>query len=385
MAGLRGPGTLDRMLFAELSRLFAATLGGIVLLYLVIDFADRGSIYFAQRAAQVTQGAWARAVLELYVNKAAVVGHQLAPAALIIAAALLVTQLARRGELTALQSVGVSPLRLCHPIAAFAALLAVSLVVLQERLVVNADARAEEIMARVFNRWADYFAWHAESSWVRGREGRIFRLGAPKGSGFEPATVLEIGAPFRLARRLDAGRLEQVEPGRWRLLDAVDRRFAAPAAPAVPGAGTPETAITEVRSAELLQSWPDTLEELSLRNGRPRQLPWGALREQAARRLRLGQPAREYQVAIAERASSPLLGVPAALAAVGLTLSRGRKRKPGARPLPAALALGIGLSLGLWALTVVLHAAAASGSISPWLAGCGPSVGCAALAAVTLR
>ena len=379
MPGIRGPGTLDRMLLSELSRLFAATLGGIVLLYLVIDFADRGSIYFAQRAAQVTPGAWARAVVELYANKAAVVGHQLAPAALIIAAALLVTQLSRRGELTALQSVGTSPLRLCLPVAAFAALLAVCLVVIQERVVVNADARAEEIMARVFNRWADYFAWHAESSWVRGREGRIFRLGAPDGGGFEPATVLEIGAPFRLARRIDARRLEQAGEGRWRLLDAVDRRYGAP------GEGPPEASIVEVRSAELWQAWPDTLEELSLRNGRPRQLPWGALREQAARRERLGQPAREYQVAIAERASSPLLVVPAALAAVGLTLSRGRKRAPGTRPLPAALALGIGLSLGLWALTVVFHAAAVGGSVDPWLAGCGPSLGCAALAAVTLR
>ena len=374
-----GFGALDRMLLRELARLFVATLGGVVLLYLVIDFADRGSIYFTQSAAAVTRGAWARAVVELYANKAAVVAHQLAPAALIIAAALLVTQLSRRGELTALQSLGVSPLRLCLPVALFAALLAAGLVVLQERLVVNADARTEEIMARVFNRWSDYFAWHAESSWVRGREGRIFRLGPPAEGGFQPVTVLEIGAPFRLARRIDARRLEPAGPGRWRLFDAVDRRFAAP------GEGPAEASITELRSPELLLALPDTLEELSLRNGRPRQLRWGALREQAARRERLGQPAREYQVTIAERAASSFLVVPAALASVGLTLSRGRRRAAGARPLPAALALGIGLSLGLWALTVVLHAAAVGGSIAPWLAGAGPSLGCAILAAATLR
>ena len=91
-------------------RLFVATLGGVVLIYLVIDFADRAHTYSGR--------AWGRAAAELYANKAAVVAYQLAPAALIIAAALVVTLLSRRGELTALLALGVRPLRLASPIAA---------------------------------------------------------------------------------------------------------------------------------------------------------------------------------------------------------------------------------------------------------------------------
>jgi lipopolysaccharide export system permease protein len=367
------PGTLDRMLLRELLRLFTATLGGVVLLYLVIDFADRGSIYRGR--------AWA-SVAELYANKAAVVGHQLAPAALIIAAALLVAWLGRRGELTGLFSVGCSPLRLCAPIALFAAGLSGALVWMQERVVVFADARAEEITATRFNRWGDWAVWHAESSWVRGREGRIFRLGTPVGLGFEPASVLEVDAKFRLLRRLDAKRLEFAGPGEWRLSEVVERRYAG--APPPSGAGAAGGSILELTSPSLLQPFPDTLEELSLRNGRPRQLPWGALREQAARRERLGQPVREYQITLAERAFAPLLLVPAALAAVGLLLRRTRRNGGRGLPLSAALALGLGLSLALWALTVVLHAAAVGGALPPWLAGAVPSVCCAALAAAVL-
>ena len=176
--------------------MFFATLGGVVLVYLVIDFADRAHTY--------TGRAWGRAAAELYANKAAVVAYQLAPVALIIAAALLMTLLSRHGELTALFALGVRPLRLAAPIAAFAAVLGVALVWLGERVVVGADARAEEIQVTRFNRWGDWATYHAGSSWVRGKFGRIYHLGPQRDGGWEPATVLEIAQPFRLSRRIDA-------------------------------------------------------------------------------------------------------------------------------------------------------------------------------------
>src|SRR4051812_47207958 len=134
------------------------TLGGVVLLYLVIDFADR--------AHGFTGRAWGRAAAELYLNKAAVVAYQLAPAALIIAAALLITLLGRRGELTAVLSVGVRPLRIALPVAAFASVLGASLFWLGEKVVVGADARVEEIQVKRFNRWGDWATYHTGTSWL---------------------------------------------------------------------------------------------------------------------------------------------------------------------------------------------------------------------------
>src|SRR5207302_5101075 len=199
------------------------TLGGVVVVYLIIDFADRAHAF--------TGRAWGRAAAELYVNKAAVVAYQLAPAALIIAAALLVTMLSRRGELTALQSVGVRPLRLAAPVALFAAALGIALFWLGEKVVVTADARAEEIQVKRFNRWGDWATYHTGASWLRGEHGRIYHLGSKRDGGWEPATVLEIAPPFRLARRIDARRLEPAGPRRWRLLDVVETRYALSAEP----------------------------------------------------------------------------------------------------------------------------------------------------------
>jgi len=350
------------MLLAELAKLFAATLGAVVLLYLVIDFADRGSIYHGD--------AWLLAVAELYADKAAVVALQLAPGALVIASALLIAQLDRRGELTAMLSLGVRPLRLCLPLAAFALLLGAGMVALEENVVVFADARAEEITAVHFHRWGDYGEWHAKQRWVRGKEGRFFLLGEQKGAGFEPATVFEVGAPFRLVRRLDAHRLEQLADGSWRLTDAVERRYQ-------------DASIEETRAAELRLSLPDRLEELALRSGRPRQLPWRDLVEQAQRRAALGQPDVEYRTAVVERAAQPFIPLPAALAAVGLTLRR-RKGKARPPPLASALASALVLVLALWTLSVVAHAAAVGGNLSPLSAGLLPLVASALFAALCL-
>lgn len=362
---LRAPiPTVDRLLLRELVQLFIATLGGVVLLYQVIDFADRGSGYHVERFGM------ASALIELYADKAAVVVLQLAPGALVISVALLLAQLDRRGELTALLSIGLRPRRLAVPISAFALLLGGGMILLQENVVVHADARAEEITAVLFHHWNDYGAWHAQKHWVRGKERRFFLLGERRGEGFEPASVFELEEPFHLVRRLDGRRLEQVDNGRWRLLDAVERRY-----------GKDE--IAETKAGEIPLALPDRLEDLALRSGRPRQLPWSDLRQQAVLRAAVGQPDIEYRITIWERLAQPILPLAAALAAFALTLRR-RRGKPRPPTLASALALALVLVLGLWALSVVAHAAAVGGTIAPPLAAALPLAACALLTLAAL-
>jgi lipopolysaccharide export system permease protein len=359
-------GHLDRHLAAQLSKLFVATLGGVVVLYLVVDFADRAHGFSGR--------AWGKAALELYWNKGLVVAYQLAPAALIIAAALLATLLSRRGELTALYALGVRPARVAVPVGAIAVSLGVFLFFLGERVVVRADARAEEIQAKRFNRWGDWSTYHAGASWLRGEENRVYHLGSEVNGGWEPATILEIAPPFRLARRIDARRLEPAGNGLWRLYDAVEILYAPSA--------DPGGAIEERRAAVLIEHFPETAADLALRSGRPRQLPWRALREQAQRRAKLGQPVREWRLALAERVAQPATLVPAALAGLGLILWRARRRRR--LPLAGAVALGIALSLALWAVSIVAHAASLSGGLPVWVAGALPPAFAAAVAAWTL-
>jgi lipopolysaccharide export LptBFGC system permease protein LptF len=360
-------GQLDRMLVREMGRLFTATLGGVVLIYLVVDFADRAHGFFGR--------AWGRAVAELYLNKAAIVTYQLVPAALIIAASLLATLLARRGELTALFAMGVRPLRLALPVAALAAVVGAGLFWLNEAVVVRADARVEEIQVKRFNTWGDWGAYHAGSSWLRGQEGRIYHLGPLRDGGWEPATVLEIAQPFRLARRIDARRLETAPDHRLRFLDAVETRYGP--------SDEPGGSIEERKAEVLIEAFPESASDLLLRSGRPQQLGWRQLRQQIRLREHSGQRAREYELAIAERAAQPLQAVPATLAGLGIALALQRPRRR--LPLAAAVASGLGLSLVLWAASVVGHALSMSGSLSSVIAAAIPGAFAVLCAAVTFR
>src|SRR3954465_5296352 len=96
------------MILAEPTRLFVGTLGGVVIIYLVIDFADRAHTY--------TGRAWGRAAAELYAYKGSVGAYRPPPAGPSIAAALLIALLSRHGELTALFALGVRALRLALPV-----------------------------------------------------------------------------------------------------------------------------------------------------------------------------------------------------------------------------------------------------------------------------
>lgn len=369
LAGARVLGLLDRLLARELLRLFLATLLGVLALYLLIDYADRSHTFVGKD--------WLRSAAELYANKAAMVTYQVAPGAAIIAVGLLVALLARRGELDAVFALGVSPLRIALPVTVVALALGVGLFALGESVVIGANARAESIDVKRFGRWGDFTRYHPGASWVRGQRGRVFHLGGLRDGGFEPATILEIGPPFRLVRRIDARRLEPAGPGRWRLLDAVEWRYGPGASPALPGGE-----LRERRADVLIEELPERLEELSLRTGRPQQLPWRQLREQAARRMTLGQPVREYDLALAERAAQPIQVVPAALASLGLSL---RRRRDGRRrPLAAAIALGLALSLLLWAVATAARASALQGALPPSLAAFSSALASSLVAALTL-
>ncbi|TMB34302.1 MAG: LptF/LptG family permease [Deltaproteobacteria bacterium] len=95
-----------------------------------------------------------------------------------------------------------------------------------------------------------------------------------------------------------------------------------------------------------------------------------------------GQRAREYEAALTERAATPVHVIPAALAALGLTLKLQRPRRR--MPLAGAVALGMGLSMVLWAASVIAHAIAVSGALEPWIAAAIPGLLSALIAALTL-
>ncbi len=87
-----------------------AALAGVVAIYLAVDFVDNSAAFGG--------AGWLPAVLELYANKAAVVARMVAPAAMILGAAIAVSGLRRTREYTALRAMGLGPWRLAVPVLA---------------------------------------------------------------------------------------------------------------------------------------------------------------------------------------------------------------------------------------------------------------------------
>ena len=213
---------MSRTVFLFVCREYLKVAGGIfvalVAVFLVGDFVDRAKAYTGED--------WISAVAELYAYKALVSGHQLAPAALLLGAGAAVSGLRKRGELTALQSLGFPPRAVLLPIGACAMVLCLGLVAFDELVVVDASRKVEEITVNRFKRWGDWRFYFFPKQWFR-RGPNVFHLRAGDVEhGFQNVTVLTLREDFTLARRLDAGLMEAMEGNTWRMRDVIERNFA---------------------------------------------------------------------------------------------------------------------------------------------------------------
>ncbi len=329
-----------------------AALAGVVAIYLAVDFVDNSAGFGGH--------GWFPAALELYANKAAVVVRMVAPAAMILGAAIAVSTFRRTREYTALRAMGLGPWRLAVPVLAVTFGLGVALVILHDTVGVRAAERAEEIGALRFGRGGDkrrYLAAREPKRWFRGVEGRrIYNLrGHLPGGGFERVTVLEVDAEFRLARRIDASRMRPAGE-EWLLEDVEDRTF------------RPDGSLALERAEARRYRFDEPPEAFSVVPGRPSQMRWGTLLHQIGLRRRLGLPVEEFLLERYNRLAYPFAGVSGALVAVALALRRNRKGH-----VSAALVESVGVSMAFWGVQGVSFALGLSGQVTPWLAAWAPN------------
>jgi lipopolysaccharide export system permease protein len=330
-----------------------AALGGVVAIYLAVDFVDN--------SAGFGGAGWIPAVLELYANKAAVVVRLVAPAAMLLGASVAISTFRKTREYTAMRAVGLGPWRLAVPVLVITLGLGTALVVLHDVVGVRAAERAEEIGALRFGRGGDkrrFLAAREPKRWFRGTDGRrIYNLrGHLPDGGFERVTVLEVDPAFRLVRRIDALRMRP-DGAAWRLEDVEDRTFLA------------NGEMRLARAAEQRYHFDEPPEAFSVVPGRPSQMRWRTLLHQIGVRRRLGLPVVEFQLERYNRLAYPFAGVPGALLALALALRRNRKGH-----VSSALVESVGVSIAFWGVQGVSWALGLSGQVPPAFAAWAPNV-----------
>jgi lipopolysaccharide export system permease protein len=327
-------------------------LAGVVALYLAVDFVDNSGAF--------TGPGWVRAVLELYANKAAVVTHMVAPAAILLGASVAVSGLRATREWTAMRALGLGSWRIAVPVLAVTLVAGFALVVVHDVFGVHAALRAEELRQVRFGRGGDagrFLASREPMRWFRGADGRrIYDLrGHAPGGGFLNVTVLEVDTGFRLVRRIDASRM--IPAGdEWVLEDVEDRAFAQ------------DGAMTIERHAQRRYRFDEPPEAFAVVPGKAGELRWSTLVEQIDLRRRLGLSTAELELERDNRLAYPLAGVPGALLALALALRRNRKGH-----VSAALVEAVALSLLFWGAQGVSWALALSGRVPTLVAAWAPN------------
>jgi lipopolysaccharide export system permease protein len=304
---------------------FLGALAAVVLLFLTVDFAENASVFRGP--------GWIGAAAVIYLNRAAFVAWQTAPAAMLLAAALTASGLRRTREYTALRALGLGPWRVAAPALAVALLAAAAMAWLGDAVAAEAGARADAIMARRFGGGGPPPRWQERASWFRGRGGRrVYHLRSAADDGtFERVTVLDLGSNFRLERRIDAERMLPGEaPGEWILVSGAERRFAA-------------EGVTTDPFERRAYSFGDGAEAFAVRPGRPAQMRAALLGRQIALRRELGLPVAEYILEWHNKWAWPAAGVPAGLVALALALRRDRRGH-----FTAALVESVAVSLAFW-------------------------------------
>jgi lipopolysaccharide export system permease protein len=343
---------LARYVAARALLAFVAALTGVVAIFLLVDFVDNAASYAGP--------GWIPAVLELYAYKAAVVVRQVAPAAMLLGAAVTASGFRQTREYTALRSVGLGPWWIAGPVVGAMLLAGVALVVLHEVVGVQAAERAEEIQATRFGRGGDLRRFQAAREpkrWFRGSDGRrVYHLrGNLPDGGFERVTVYELAPDFTLARRIDAQRMHP-HGGAWMLQDVEDRTFA------------PDGTMRLERAATRRYEFQEPPDAFSVVAGRPGQMRWNTLLWQIKVRRQLGLRGLEFALERYNRLAYPLAGVPGALVAIALALRRNRKGH-----IATALVESVGVSLLFWGMQGVTWALGLSGRVPPWVAAWAPN------------
>jgi len=320
---------------------FVGALVAVVILFLVVEVSENANLFRGE--------GWLEGAVEVYLNRAAAVAWQTAPAAMLLGASLTASSLRRTREYDAMRALGLGPWRVALPILAVAAVVAVGMMVFDDLVAAGAAARADEILATRFNGGANWRRWQEPKRWFRGRGGRrVYDLrGTGEGGAFERVTILELTPEFRLERRIDAQRMLPGGAGEWILEDVEERTFTA-------------QGFRLEKADRKVYRFDEDPEAFAVRPGSPAQMRRTVVAAQIQVRRRLGLATADYELEWQRKIAYPAAAIPAALLALALALRRDRRGN-----VTASVAESVGVSVAFWGLQGVAWSLGRSGRISP--------------------
>lgn len=253
-------------------------------------------------------------VLEHFLYALPAALYQGLPIVMLMATVFLFLTLTRWHELTALKAAGISLYRTSAPILLCGAVVALAAGLFQEFLLPEINERGEEV-DRVKIR--GLLPKHLQSRtrlWLRSSDTRFYRVELlnPAGNDLHGVTILELGANFRLASRLDARRAHWTPAG-WELTDGAFREVSA------------DGRVTTLPFDRTALELGETIRDFTDIQKPPAAMSYRELREYVTRLEAAGFQVRRYLVDLHSKLSDPLKNLIMVLVAIPFALQSPRR------------------------------------------------------------
>ncbi len=336
---------VDRYLLREFGLYLLLGLSTFIGIYIVVDLFEKIDVFIDYQAP-------AALILVYFANKLPLIVIQVLPVAMLLGAILALGHLRKFNEITAMQSCGLSPLRITVPLLASAAAITAVAFLISEEVVPAAYLRQKEVMDVGIKRRRPEAVRTRTDVRYMGRGYRVFNLREfrPEPPRMEGVSVQQFDPDsLRMRTRIDA-RSARWQDALWALEDGFARRFADSLEVAVPFKHYADSRWTE-QPDEFARPEPDPF-FMSRRQLRDY---IGRIRESGARVV-------QYETDYHLRAAFPLANFIMVLLGSCLSL----------RIMRGTLALGFGLSISLgfiyYGFIVIGQALGYNGNLSPPLA-----------------
>lgn len=349
---LRFPNLLDRYVFSQYVRVFVLVLLSVTSVYIIGDLSEK--------IDDISKNAISGQVLLRYYGYLSLqIFNQVAPIVVLLTSLITFSLLARTNEVTAAKALGTSLYRLTLPTVVACLLIALSTLVLQERILPSVNVAVSKYHDAIRGRETARTYRRADRQWLFGQGRYIYnyRLYDPEKKSLEQLQVFEFDEDFKLENRLLASRATYNEEG-WIFDGGWTRSFDG-------------VRVSEFRPLHkpVLVDYPETPDYFESEIRGPDQMSFGELRDYIAERIEMGQTqSPELEVALHNKLAMP--GVSFVMGLVGLPFAFRIGRKGTLFGIGLAIVLGIAL-MAVIAFSTTLGQA---GALPPWLAAWAPNL-----------
>ena len=318
---------ISRYILREFFRIFALTLVGFVLVFLIVDFLERIDNFLEVQIPLLRVGYF-------FLMSVPNVVFQMTPVAVLVAVLISLGLLARHSEVVALKASGVSLYRVSLPILLTAVLISVMLFIMADTIIPHSSSQVNEIWEREVERRRATLSNVRRDIWYRSPTAVLnFDSFNEKTRAVEGVTVYRMDGAFHLTERIEAGHGKPVGD-QWELRNGLVKTYA-------------RDGTLTVRHFDLEYfALPELPKEFAQVQKSSDEMSFADLAGWVRQMQMEGYDPRRYQVDLALKISYPFICLIMAL--IGLPIAFWKEKGGG-------IALGIGVGIGLSFVYIVFN------------------------------